>query len=538
MRPTRLPDARYFALTWAIPENYAGMTTAIFRRSRAFDEHGAAVTVLTFDARPDYPEFTERLRANGTLSPGTTILNLWEWLREHDLPGKPVPPGAVFSPIGSLEGLGKLDQRDGLDKWEHLDLREADGWPGETALTRTRMAEDDRTVLQVDYFRADGSLLASDRRDCRKLGTPGGRSVVLCDRNGQPLSHWSRIIPLYHAWVDALTGGENSVLIIDSKTVATSFIGYRRRNVLTVHVVHGSHLADPRNSASGFSATRRHVFENLNEFNATVLLSERQRQDVLSLAPEARTLRVIPNAVPLGPSPAPHRNRDAGVMLASLHFRKRVEDAIAASASANARLDVYGDGPLRDRLQREIDDSGAGDRIRLRGYDAAAKDQLAAASFLLLTSTAEGFPLVLLESMAAGCIPIAYDVRYGPDELIRDGENGFLVPDGDRAALAAAIVRLQRMPEPQVRAMREQARETAEQYSPDAIMARWASQLHRLLRLKRRRSFRARLRRRIRRLVLSGFVSALNSVSAGSTSGSAGSISGSEGSTSERIPRS
>lgn len=480
MGSARLPAARYFALTWGIPDGYGGMTTAIFRRSNAFHEHGAPVTVLTFDGRTDYPQLIQQLRERGSVSAGTTILNLWEWLREHELPSSTVPSRAVFTPLPP----------------------ESDAPAGEPQLTRTRLADDGRTVLQIDYLRADGSLLATDRRDCYLQGVLGGRSVVLCDRTGHPVSHWSRIIPLYHAWVDALTAGDTSVLMIDSKTVATLFLDYRPRpNVITVHVVHGSHLANPTDPGSGFSTVRRAVFENLDRFDAVVLLSDRQRREVLTLAPGARTLRVIPNAVPVVPPTGADRERGAGVVLASLLARKRISHAIAASIEAGTRLDVFGDGPVRDRLHRQIEDAGASGRIRLRGYDPAAKDRLPTASFLLLTSTTEGFPLVLLESMAAGCIPIAYDIRYGPGELIRDGVNGFLVPDGDQAALAAAITRLQRMPEAQVLRMRRRARRSAARYTPDAIMTRWAAELRRLLRRRRLNSARTRLGRRLRRII-------------------------------------
>ncbi|MBO8509578.1 glycosyltransferase, partial [Staphylococcus aureus] len=49
----------------------------------------------------------------------------------------------------------------------------------------------------------------------------------------------------------------------------------------------------------------------------------------------------------------------------------------------------------------------------------------------LITSNMEGFSLALLESLAHGVPVISYDVDYGPSELIQDGFNGYLVPQGD-----------------------------------------------------------------------------------------------------------
>ena len=48
-------------------------------------------------------------------------------------------------------------------------------------------------------------------------------------------------------------------------------------------------------------------------------------------------------------------------------------------------------------------------------------DEFSKASFSLLTSSAEGLPGVLIESMGRGCIPISYDLPYGPSDIITHG---------------------------------------------------------------------------------------------------------------------
>ena len=50
---------------------------------------------------------------------------------------------------------------------------------------------------------------------------------------------------------------------------------------------------------------------------------------------------------------------------------------------------------------------------------------------MLSTSKMEGFGLAILESLSVGTPVISYDVDYGPSELIQDGFNGYLVPQGD-----------------------------------------------------------------------------------------------------------
>jgi poly(glycerol-phosphate) alpha-glucosyltransferase len=460
---TSLPLGRHFAVTWSIPDDFGGMTSALLHRSRAFVKFGrVAVDVLTFDARPDYPDLDERLRERGELVEGMRLLNLYEWLRTHPLPGGTLRP--------DLHPFTPLD----LERGEADTTNERDGH----IVSATRLSDDGETVLQVDHYRDDGTLLLTDRRDVRVAGELGGRSIVLCDEVGRPVRSWGRAHRFYRAWLDRLTAKKISYMIVDSKTAANFMVGYHRPHVVISHVIHGSHLAVALDPASGVRESRRAVFEQLEGFDGVVALTERQRRDMLALRPELENVDVVPNSRDRVASVRLDRDPTAGVVLAALTARKRVDHAIdavvEAHATSGATLEVFGDGELRTAL-----DARAGehtDAVTMRGYRSDARESLSRASFLLLTATSEGFPLVLVESMAAGCIPIAYDVPYGPGDVI-DGRNGLLVPAGDRAALRAAVEEVASASPQRLASMRRHARATARRFTDRAVTDQWARQL-------------------------------------------------------------
>ncbi|GMA27354.1 glycosyltransferase [Arenivirga flava] len=429
------------------------MTSALLQRSAAFAAAGWPVTVLTFDDRLDTAAVVERMRASGALAPGVAVTQLWDWLAAH-----PVTAGAgadrLFTPLG-----------DGEDEHHEGVLRR-----------RTRRGPDG-TVLQVDRYRPDGSLLVSDRRDVTEPGVLGGRSVVLCDAHGEPVRGWGSVWALYRFWLDALTDRRRAVLIVDSKTSARFVRGYRRAHALTVHLVHSSH----RGADGAFKASRREVLEHADQYDAVVVLTERQRRDLEHDLTVRAHVAVVPNARELDELIAApiDRPRGRGVMLASLTGRKRVPHAVSAVARAShaVRLDVYGDGDRRGEVEAAVAAEGAAERVVLHGHRSGASGAFRDGDFSLLTSTAEGAPLVLVESMAAGCIPIAYDIEYGPSDMIRDGVDGYVVPAGDVAALAERIDRLQELPEDAVRAMRASAREASLGYTDEAVTQRWSQVL-------------------------------------------------------------
>lgn len=138
--------------------------------------------------------------------------------------------------------------------------------------------------------------------------------------------------------------------------------------------------------------------------------------------------------------------KDAPIVVAAGRLApwKGFADLIRAMAivrqRSEARLLLLGDGPLRGELQRLIEDLGLQDSVKLEGYVENPLKYFAQADVFVLSSLVEGLPNVLVEAMLCGCTPVSTDCPTGPREVLRGGEIGHLVPVGDHAALAAAIL--------------------------------------------------------------------------------------------------
>ncbi|HRN29355.1 MAG TPA: glycosyltransferase, partial [Terrimesophilobacter sp.] len=167
------------------------------------------------------------------------------------------------------------------------------------------------------------------------------------------------------------------------------------------------------------------------------------------------------------------------VMVTRLVPLKRVDHVIRAVAALRergvaARLEVLGEGPAQGDLEALIAELGVSDAVVLRGHVPDPAAHVARAAVSVLSSTYEGQPLAVLESLMQGVPVVAYDINYGPRDMIDHGENGLLVPAGDVNALTDALGRV--LDDPELRSrLAVGARTTAARLGPSAVMQRWGA---------------------------------------------------------------
>lgn len=162
-------------------------------------------------------------------------------------------------------------------------------------------------------------------------------------------------------------------------------------------------------------------------------------------------------------------------------------DAFASleEAAAEWTLVILGEGPDRPLLERQVQRLQLQARVLLPGAAGNLAQWYARADLFVMSSRFEGFPNTLTEAMAHGCACVSFDCDTGPSEIIQDGEDGVLVPEGGGApALAAAMRRLLGAPELR-RRLGEQAQQVRERFSQDQVLRLWETQMHAALQARR-----------------------------------------------------
>ncbi len=132
-----------------------------------------------------------------------------------------------------------------------------------------------------------------------------------------------------------------------------------------------------------------------------------------------------------------------------IQYQKRILDLIDVTRGLNARgvryvLTVVGDGPERAVLAKAWKSDIAGGNVLMTGTlsNAQTQESFLQNDVVILTSAFEGLPLALLEAMGAGCVPVVSQTESGIPELIRSGETGFSVKQGNITGFVDALAAL------------------------------------------------------------------------------------------------
>jgi glycosyltransferase involved in cell wall biosynthesis len=186
--------------------------------------------------------------------------------------------------------------------------------------------------------------------------------------------------------------------------------------------------------------------------STVVTVTDHNRRHLRVELPNTR-VALVRNGVPAGTAYGPSIEGPI-LAVARLVEKKGLDVLIDAMAMVRlvhgaARLEIIGDGPLRDDLERHAVELGLADHVRFRGAQPSTVVEAAygAAAMVVLPCRVasdgdrDGLPTVLVEAMSHAVPVISTDV-VGIGELINDGITGMLVAADDPADLARAIVTL------------------------------------------------------------------------------------------------
>lgn len=209
-----------------------------------------------------------------------------------------------------------------------------------------------------------------------------------------------------------------------------------------------------------------------SKYDAFVVLT---REDADSWSVD--NLCFIPNMLSFEPIGQSTLQNKQVIAVGRLDAQKKFERLLDIWAEVSTKvkdwkLQIYGQGPDYDKLVYRIAQLGIGNSVIINKPVNNIIDKYLDSSILVMTSTYEGLPLVLLEAIACGVPPVCYAFKCGPKDIIRNGIDGYYIKEGSQSEFVQKMVLLMTDTERRIE-MGQEAKKRSTDFSVELIMQRW-----------------------------------------------------------------
>lgn len=333
-------------------------------------------------------------------------------------------------------------------------------------------------VSQERYFTPDGFCYAS-----RWLSPDDGKhsGLFVFDRANGKVKRFTDNVPWHVDWLESVLREceTRPLLIAHSPGAARKVLRVDSALADRVFVWHENHLQAPYTIGSGIRPEYADTFKRFTEMPLALFATEAQANDLRTRYPKATNIATVPPIVRdkrMSEDVATEPGR-VGVFC-RLRPNKRVDHIVRAMAGViaavpHATLHVFGRGPELAKLQELAGQLREQGKIVFHGRVEEVGDEIARCQVTVSTSAVESFGLSIGESLAAGTPVVAYDIKYGPRDIIRHGVDGYLVPSGDEKRLRRRVVDVLRDAQRAEQMGRDGQERVHQLYSAAEVTRRW-----------------------------------------------------------------
>ncbi|WP_374284654.1 glycosyltransferase [Lactococcus sp.] len=322
-----------------------------------------------------------------------------------------------------------------------------------------------------------------------------GRAIYMFPTIDELMKHFYNLINEKY-WSDTAL----NVFILDRTHLGDWSVLELDRPVYTVLHLHNSHAGDAQDTMhSVMNNFYEYGLTNINRYDAVVSATQKQTRDVMArFKPQTKCFTIpvgiIPDAVfDLPRVPMAERDQHSVVMTCRVAPEKNVGLVARSIGLAKAKipdinLTVYGYIDHRDNdaakkaIDAAIEEFDLQDAVKLYDYTNDVASVQRKGQVYALASVMEGFNLSLMEAQSNGMVSVTYDVNYGPNDLVVDQENGYVIPFNEGFSWQETDQMVEAMAEKfvelfsdadKLQAMSDKAFELSDRFSEANVWAAW-----------------------------------------------------------------
>lgn len=500
----------YF-INFGMPDHKSGIEHAELKRLQLFEEHNLPCQIIARDWNR-----TLHVTANASGVDDDHLLGMFDYYQgtEHVKPQKLTIADLHF-------GLQDLVTQEEAEHNRYIVKRQN----GAMVARVNYDPNNDRQVVSTEMFDGYGNLYAVNIYDSRGFKslvqwyspdnkvdneewlTPDGKVVIrdyyrpnrngklvktgwwLCDRQGV-VHQFATMDRLFEFFLNQVNGKGGNIFILDRSLLADDALTRMKKPAYTVMHLHNSQAGDAQKPLTSIlNNNYEYSLNNINNYSAIVSATQRQTNDVIKrFKPTSKMFTIPVGIVPDKVLKAPRiveskRTFGKVVAVARVAPEKRLDHLVRAINEVHKQvpqvtLDIYGyydptnNFEAKRKVEKLTKKFGLQGVVNLKGYTNDVASVYNDAQIFGLTSIMEGFDLAIMEAISHGVVGVTYDVNYGPNDIIQDGKNGYVVDFNDWHAIADRMLKLFKDPK-LMQKLSNGAYESANRYSPDNVWKDW-----------------------------------------------------------------
>ncbi|OEK72790.1 hypothetical protein AST07_02275 [Staphylococcus saprophyticus] len=475
-------------ITSRLDKNHGGLTASMLNKARILYEQKNVITsILTFHADQNFEEVRSLIEDRYDLRYKAKIYNINNYFRERHV------------------NFSNTKYTIEIDNYISVKIHESIYEYYKNGLKELEIVYNGNRIKEVKHFNKNNNCLSKDildnngylymknyylngylsrqvfyRRDqtsflTREFNASNQsnqiKSIILFEEETTRFSSFNQFKRYF---INLFVKKPVTYLVSETRGQDPAVLEFNNPIAKKIYMTHSIHI---RPGTDIIRAGNRPVLNNLNTVDALVLLTKKQKKDIINRFGYRNNYYVIPHSIEL-PDIKKKKVNNKVVIIARLHSEKRLEHCVKAFQNVvksvpDAKLQIYGDGDEKDNLQKLINELHLNESVKLEGFSTNIDEILQSAECSLNTSYYEGFPLSIQESLANGTPIIAYDIKYGPSDMIDHDKNGFLVEEGNIDELSKIIIKYLSKSREQKSQYSNNAIEKAELYSNKRFSDEW-----------------------------------------------------------------
>lgn len=443
--------------------NKGGMTTAMLTRSKVFLDNKIEGNLVTFDYKVNYHDILKKLIDSKKMDKRTKMFNAFSYFKESSNKKHRRNNQTITKMLSQLmKNSVEIKENDSISRFfndksgDYLIYRRQmneevifDLFENNKRIKRLYFYYD--KLHKIDIFNYKNELTAEQFYDnygylyiYRQINTSNGNignTYLINDKK-----HFKNNVEFCAYFLEQLIEDNNdNVMICDGPGSFPKMLETNHKKAKKFAVIHTNHYKNFDNSGA-VKKKEDYILRNANKINGVIVLTEAQRKDIVKDY-KMKNVYVISNFINITENYRLTNSNNIVGHVSRLVPQKGLTYLIEVAEKVvekNKKIEfhLYGNGEERKKIENLIHEKKLNDNVKLLGYTDNVTEKIKEFGCVVSTSQVEGQGLSIIEAMLLKKPVIAFDVKYGPSDFIRDKENGYLIDNKNIEEMSKKILKV------------------------------------------------------------------------------------------------